>query len=259
MTAQTLIPIEQSPPDAEMFIYVLRNRVNGKSYVGQDGGLVKHQARIKAHFADSRSVAAGKPHRCASKIIPAILKYGEGSFDALIHSWGHTSKAALDESERQAIQQLDAVKNGYNIRPGGQGFPSNRFLDSEELANVQDARRRGSAKANANRWGLIDPSHRAAHLQKLFEKRVDGQWISNLKSYWDNLSAEERAERGRQMREGRSKRYILTKSNGEIIIETNLRKLIDSITPPIPPKQIERIVRDHRLFTCDNFTIKQEG
>jgi hypothetical protein len=89
-----------------MIIYILKNKLNGKSYVGKTKDLTK---RLRVH----------KVSKCCTYIHNAITKYGIDNFDV------ETIEVSDDEVnvyERNLIQKLNTrVPNGYNIQPGGEG------------------------------------------------------------------------------------------------------------------------------------------
>lgn len=85
-------------------IYVLRNRLNGKCYVGQT--ILSVPSRILSH------------KKTRSAIGLAILKYGIQSFDITKLQIENDS---LDECEIKLIRELNSMApNGYNLSFGGQ-------------------------------------------------------------------------------------------------------------------------------------------
>ncbi len=88
-------------------IYVLRNRLNGKCYVGQTRNLNKRLAHHKCPGETKRSFI-GK----------AIGKYGWDNFDRLF--FHGIPEGLIDDSERLMIRALRSQKpNGYNLEGGG--------------------------------------------------------------------------------------------------------------------------------------------
>lgn len=242
-----------------MFIYVLTNKVNGKAYVGQDSGLIENLTRVKDHFSLAQKVAAGKKMKYESKLIPAILKYGAESFIARVDSSGYTSKEELDKAEVDLIIKLDAIKNGYNIMPGGQGFIPNRFInDPDILKTMLDIRSRGAKAANAKRWANASEEDRMKIWESMKAGRASGKWQKNVKASWDRLSSTEREARGNQMKQGRTFRFVLIQMGQDDIIETNLRTLLGKINnTPVAKKEIERLIRNENKFTCKEFSIEK--
>jgi len=133
-----------------MFIYILRNRVNGKCYVGQDSGSVEKLYRVNCHFRDAEN---RKQLSYESKIAPAIIKHGRNNFDVLIPVTDLKTQEDLDQAEISYISQYDSIRNGYNILPGGRGLPPNRLVtDPQLLERLTAARSNGAKTQNEKRW-----------------------------------------------------------------------------------------------------------
>lgn len=106
--SESLALIKWSKPG---IIYVARNRVNGKLYVGQTVQLLERQ---KAHFRDSSRGSDLVFHR-------AIRKFGEAVFDWFVVQTCN-DRMATDEAEKFWIASLNTITpNGYNMNGGGCG------------------------------------------------------------------------------------------------------------------------------------------
>lgn len=241
-----------------MFLYVMRNTKNDKVYVGQDSGSVSEMRRVQCHIADAKKFAAGRL-KYASKIAAAISKYGIEAFDITIDSWGYKTKDYLNQAEIDLISKFNSIRNGYNIMPGGQGFPSNACIEDKEVRQfLHDIRSRGSKIANKNRWGNATQEQRQEWTDALISGRKDSDWQKNLNKYWGTITVEDRAARGQQMKEGRPTRFVLIDRDGkEVRVETNLRTLLSDLVTDIPKKQIERIVRNDNLYSSKEFSIEK--
>lgn len=106
-------------------IYIIRNIVNNKVYIGQTTQLVEE--RFKQHM---------KP--CAEKfnykIYKAIAKYGKDKFYYdIIEEKIPINK--LNEKEIFYIELFDSFKNGYNSTKGGDGRLLNKIDDVEEIVH----------------------------------------------------------------------------------------------------------------------------
>jgi len=95
-------------------IYGLRNKVNGKWYVGQSWDMFSPQwtNRYKNLWCRSQH-----------KIYNAIKKYGYDSFEkiSLEQCNENITQKFLDSKEVSWIRQLNSIANGYNIAGGGRG------------------------------------------------------------------------------------------------------------------------------------------
>lgn len=96
-------------------IYIITNKTNGKSYIGQSVNIKK---RIQEHFWK-----AHLPNEISynSALHQAIRKYGDDNFEWRILE--ECSTDVIDERERILIQEYNTLSpNGYNILDGGQKY-----------------------------------------------------------------------------------------------------------------------------------------
>ena len=97
-------------------IYLIKNKINGKCYIGQS---IKLQKRIKEHF---RNYTQEKyPHIVLYK---AFKKYGLENFELTVlkvfkNALSRYTKQQLDFWEKYYIKQYDTYNNGYNSTLGG--------------------------------------------------------------------------------------------------------------------------------------------
>jgi group I intron endonuclease len=244
-----------------MFIYVIKHRDNGKCYVGQDSGPVHERRRIKAHLAEAQRLRSGRPIRGKSKIVRALAKYSDEAFEFIVHSADYKTKQEIDNAEIALIKELDSIVNGYNIMPGGQGFIPNAMVDNNEvLLRLFEMRSRGAEISNKNRWSNASDEDRA----KWKEQRESGktpEWRTSLKQYWDEISPEARAERGKSVSESNKVRYDLISAEGVILVsETKLRRLLDYTGASgyaIRKKTVERIVKNEGYYAAATYSIKK--
>lgn len=90
------------------YIYQIRNKINGKCYIGQS---VNPQKRFLEHTRKSSNSNL--------KITRSVQKYGRENFELNILYYGED----YNEKERYYIQFFDSIKNGYNIAQGGEEPP----------------------------------------------------------------------------------------------------------------------------------------
>jgi group I intron endonuclease len=97
-----------------MFIYLLRNTINGKAYVGQT--ILSLEERWRGHLKSLNQGSTFYIHR-------AIRKYGVDAFEKGVIATAHT----LEELDQLEVFHIKAQKtlapNGYNLRPGGLRSP----------------------------------------------------------------------------------------------------------------------------------------
>ena len=92
-----------------MIIYYIKNKLNGKMYIGQTIHTLKY--RMYRHV---QKVKQNNP----CKLYQAIRKYGWENFEINVLC-ECSSKDELDEKETYYINYYDTYKNGYNMTLGG--------------------------------------------------------------------------------------------------------------------------------------------
>ena len=88
-------------------VYCHINKINGKRYIGQTCDL-KERWRCK-----------GKNYFASVKFFNAIKKYGWDSFEHIVLYENLTLEEA-NRIEEKLIEKYDTIKNGYNIKSGGE-------------------------------------------------------------------------------------------------------------------------------------------
>lgn len=167
-----------------MFIYVITNRINGKTYVGYDTGPVEKMRRWHLH-------CALKKPKHESKLFNAMLKYGIEQFFVEVVARASTNEE-LKQLEKDWIKKLNSIQNGYNIRSGGQGFGLMSEMTPEDAAKQLEAMKRGAKRANELRWRNLDADQRKAALEKCHKSYSSKARSENMKRIW----AERRAAHG---------------------------------------------------------------
>lgn len=111
-----------------MIIYYIKNRFNGKMYIGQT--IKELDVRLNGHL---QCVKNGYDR----KLYNAIRKYGWDNFEygIICHC---SSLEELNQKETEYIIKFDTYKNGYNMGLGG----DNNVMFSEEIKEKHDAKMR---------------------------------------------------------------------------------------------------------------------
>ncbi len=102
-----------------MLIYLIKNTINNKIYIGQTTrDLKKRIASHKSYVASCKR----KNLTCKTVIAKAMTKYGFENFKFSIIDTAKT-KEDLDKAEIWWIEKFNSTDNkiGYNISPGGSG------------------------------------------------------------------------------------------------------------------------------------------
>ena len=129
------------------YIYILKNKVNGKCYVGQTIQSVKK--RINNHMYTCR-------HKNNMPISRAINKYGMENFEVLSFC---VDDLLLDEEEVRVIRALDSIEHGYNLETGGNNRKRLSNLTKSRISDglmghtvSEETRRKIGASNKGNIW-----------------------------------------------------------------------------------------------------------
>jgi group I intron endonuclease len=107
-------------------IYGLRNKVNGKWYVGQS-------INVEERWKDYKRLKCKKQR----KLYAALLKYGYDNFETVLIENCEKDYNALNARETYWIQEYNSVNEGYNITFGG----GNRKLTDETKRKIGEKSR----------------------------------------------------------------------------------------------------------------------
>lgn len=107
-------------------VYIHRNLINGKVYVGQTCNL------------SERWRGNGKNYFNSVKFFNAIKKYGWDNFSHEV-LYNNLNKEAADTLEKELIERYDSIKSGYNLKEGG----ARGELSKESLSKMGESIRRG--------------------------------------------------------------------------------------------------------------------
>jgi group I intron endonuclease len=108
-------------------IYIHKNKINGKCYVGQTTQKPKHRWGIN-----------GIKYKDSPKFYNAIQKYGWNNFEHIVLPTIYTNIDELNQAEIDVIKDLDSIDNGYNISSGGYCRKQNQdFIDKVSKPIIQ--------------------------------------------------------------------------------------------------------------------------
>lgn len=147
-------------------IYVIRNKINGRVYIGQT---TRHfTKRVKEHFWSANQV---KNYEMV--VSKAIKKYGKESFVCELLDNTARNQEELDALEQKYIKQFNSlVPNGYNVSGGGESF----HVPPEEASSKSQAK----DKKRSNRFIGVIPRKRAfrAKIARLRKVMHIGSFVS---------------------------------------------------------------------------------
>ena len=101
------------------YIYIVKNTINSKVYIGKT--IKTPEERFKEHCYTANNIYKNCSYQ--SRLYNAMNKYGSNNF--FVQTLCECSEAQLDENERYYISELKSTDDnyGYNIAPGGNGGP----------------------------------------------------------------------------------------------------------------------------------------
>ena len=113
-------------------IYIIKNFVNGKRYIGQT--VQSSQERFSQHIREAYTKGRKEYNYCLSR---GIRKYGEESFDyAVLADKVHLDDLDLVEEHYIDMYQSNDPEIGYNVSPGGSN--TSMFKEYEEMKPKKD-------------------------------------------------------------------------------------------------------------------------
>lgn len=118
--------MRESTKDKKFVVYMHKNLVNGKVYIGQTCDL------------SERWRGSGKNYFNSIKFFNAIKKYGWDSFSHEV-LYDNLNQEAADILEKELIEKYDSIRSGYNLKEGG----ARGQLSQESLKKMGDSIRRG--------------------------------------------------------------------------------------------------------------------
>lgn len=117
-----------------VYIYKIKNNLNGKVYVGKTKNLKERRA---THFREYRDLNNSKA------LYQAMRKYGEENFSFKVLE--KCSESNWGEREQYWIEKYNSLTSGYNMIPGGSEPPrmtgENHPLSILTWTNVHDIKR----------------------------------------------------------------------------------------------------------------------
>ncbi len=150
-------------------IYVVRNTINGKRYIGQS---VNPEHRRKCHFA---------PGANRSILSKAIRKHGASAFKFRVILTGAT-KSEADVLERAMISRLGTIlPNGYNVLPGGDCSSAGWKMSADGRRKMSETRkgRPVSTSWRANISSSLKGRHLSESCKQKLSAALSGRTISD--------------------------------------------------------------------------------
>ena len=111
-------------------IYGLKNKINGKWYVGYSDNIEKRWDRAYRR----------KGCRRQQKIYAALKKYGYDAFEKIVLEECSNDRSTWGPLETKWIKYYDSIEHGYNIAEGGIGGATRRGLPCSEETKLKIAK-----------------------------------------------------------------------------------------------------------------------
>lgn len=169
-----------------MVIYRTTNLINGKIYVGKKVNM----KRFDSYYGSGIAIKS------------AIEKYGKENFSKEILQECY-SFDELNNAEKFWIKELDAVKTGYNISHGGDGFSgiSKETIEKIRQKNLGSKRSEESRKRMSEaRKGIIFTEEHKNNLSKARRTRVITEETRKKTSQsWTDEMKKEQANRNKKV------------------------------------------------------------
>ncbi len=137
-------------------IYGLRNKINGKWYIGQSWN-------INARWHHYRRLSCERQQ----KLYNALVKYGYDGFDKIVlEKLISPTQEQLDVSEEGWIKEKNSVEDGYNLTSGGK---SNGRHSPETILKMRGKRKSKRTKEQLKR--MSDAQKGKVQTEESIEKR----------------------------------------------------------------------------------------
>lgn len=178
--------ISENTTPIEGRIYVHRNKINGKHYVGQT-----IQEDIENRWRE------GKGYKGNQVFKKAIEKYGWENFEHIIVPEIFRTQKELNEAEVRYIEKYDSIKNGYNILPGGFSNPMANPESREKMRKAITGLKRTpeqierNRQAKLNKWNNMDPIEKEKVRKKLSEAAKKRTGFGEKNPFYGKTHSEE--------------------------------------------------------------------
>ena len=192
-------------------IYILRNKINGKCYVGQT---TRDPHKRWGENGCNYIVKKKDGKFVHPKFAPAILKHGfDDGFEHIILPTVYKTQEELDAAEIATISKYDSFNNGYNATLGG-GNPMAGMTASEESKLKMSEAKKGKKHSEETKLKISE----AAKGKKLSEE---------TRKKMSKAKSEE------------TKRKMSESQKGRVVSEETKRKMSEAAKGKLRPKSVE--------------------
>ncbi len=156
-SATTINTKEESVKKKCCGIYGLRNKIDGKWYIG-----LSENVSHRWETAYEKLNCKRQP-----KIYNALKKYGVAQFDKVVLE--ECSPEHLNEREAYWISQYDSIRNGYNLTAGGGRFAKHSDETKRKISNSKRGIKLTVEMKEKIRLGKLGKRFTTEHRRKISE------------------------------------------------------------------------------------------
>jgi len=224
-------------------IYGLRNKINGKWYIGQSADIEKRWLRAYKRLDCKKQ----------RKIYAALQKYGYDNFDKIVLEKCLVDH--LDDREEHWVKHYDCVENGYNCTEGGRG--GNLSAETRRLMSNAQKIKPTTEKmilSHKNRLGTkaTDETRRKMSLSHTGKKLSEMQ---KEKIGFAHRGMKRKEGSGKNISESLKDRTIYKFVNNFLgLTFSGIRTEFVSMYPEVKPQEIYSIIKKKRK-TCKGWSI----
>lgn len=163
-----MIKIPKEYENESMVVYLIRNNINGKLYVGIT------TRKLKKRMKEHRDVSLRSPSDTSILLYSALKKYGSENFSVSVLE-KCKSRKDLELSEEKWIKLMNSLSNefGYNILKGSKPLwcqtPTGGIKDSHKdtLRKRMNKLKDKYIEMNQKDWVVVDPSGKIQEITNL--------------------------------------------------------------------------------------------
>ena len=234
-------------------IYIITNKINNKSYIGQSVDIEK---RITVHF---RTAFRENYPTYNYHIYQAIRKYGKENFEwRILETLKEIDKKKLDQLEQYYINKYDTFHHGYNMNEGGNTANQNiasgekngkAKLTEKDAVNIREAYNNHELKRDVYERYKDRISESGFHKIWNWEnwKNIVPEYHTEENIYWHSHQGKGLSSEQASLNAGKINKetvYLIRE-----LYEDNvpIDEIINLLDLPILPKEVQRIGRRERF------------
>lgn len=189
-------------------IYMYKNVVNGKAYIGKAKDLKeRHKQHMSAAY-NPKAKSYGYAFKCA------IRKYGIDSFELVILAHDLETDEEMSKQEKFFIEKYKTLTNvignhGYNIALGGEGGDTYSCQTDERKKEILEKRAKtmDEKTEEEKEWEKQQKSIRAKRMYEERDEEVEQTRCEKISEAWSKKTFEEKQQFTKAMQDSSRKAY----------------------------------------------------